>query len=117
MILNTAVKNNVPQEELPQKLIIISDMEFDACVDNSSDVNFKNAEKKYAKHGYKLPEIEFWNVASRNRQQPVKQNEQGVALVSGVTPRLFEMIAGGQLSPYKFMMEILEKERYAKIVA
>ena len=59
----------------------------------------------------------FWNVASRNRQQPVKQNEQGVALISGATPRIFEMVAGGKLSPYTFMLEILEKERYAKIAA
>ncbi len=117
VVLNAAVNNNVPQNELPQKLIIISDMEFDECIDNSAEVNFKNAEKKYAKHGYKLPGIVFWNVASRNRQQPVKQNEQGVALVSGATPKLFEMIAGGQFSPYRFMMDILGKERYAKIVA
>ena len=117
LILNAAVKNNVPQNELPAKLIIISDMEFDSCVDNASAVNFKNAEKKYISHGYKLPQIVFWNVASRNRQQPVTQNEQGVALISGATPRIFSMIAGGILSPYAFMMEVLESERYAKIAA
>ena len=116
-ILNAAVKNKVPQEELPAKLVIISDMEFDACVDNASDVIFKRAEKRFAEHGYKLPQIIFWNVASRNRQQPVKQNEQGVALISGATTRIFEMVAGGKLSPYTFMLEILEKERYAKIAA
>ncbi len=44
-------------------------------------------------------------------------NEQGVALISGVTPRIFSMIAGGMLSPYTFMMEVLGSERYAKIVA
>ena len=79
--------------------------------------NFENAKKKYAAFGYKLPEIVFWNAASRNRQQPVKMNEQGVCLVSGVTPRLFDMVVGNNLSPYSFMMEILGGERYAKIVA
>ena len=117
MILRAAVKNHVSQEEMPDKLIIISDMEFDECMDNASDTNFENAKKKYAAHGYALPQIIFWNVASRNRQQPVTQNEQGVALISGATPKIFEMVAGGQLSPYAFMMEILERERYAKIVA
>ena len=117
LILNAAVKNRVSQEELPAKLIIISDMEFDQCMDNARETNFRNAEKKYAKVGYKLPQIVFWNVASRNRQQPVTKNQQGVALVSGATPRLFEMVAGGNLSPYKFMMDVLEKERYAKIAA
>ena len=67
--------------------------------------------------GYKLPDIVFWNVASRTRQQPVTKNEQGVALVSGCTPRLFKMIAGGAVDPYEFMLEVVESERYAKIVA
>lgn len=117
VILDVAVKNKVSQKELPAKLIIISDMEFDACMDNATDVVFRNAKKKYKMHGYKIPEIIFWNVASRNRQQPVTQNEQGVALISGVTPRIFSMVAGGKLSPYKFMLEVLEGERYRKIVA
>lgn len=117
LILNAAIKNKLPQSELPSKLVIISDMEFDACVDNATTTNFNNAKKKFKSNGYNLPQIVFWNVASRNRQQPVTQNEQGVALVSGVTPRIFGMIAGDILSPYLFMMEVLSDERYAKIVA
>ena len=117
LVLNAAVKNRVSQEQLPAKLIIISDMEFDACVSNSSAVNFKNAQAKYDACGYKLPQIVFWNVASRNNQQPVTQNEQGVALVSGATPRIFSMVASSTLSPYTFMMEVLRSERYAKIAA
>ena len=117
LILNSAVKNNVPASELPAKLIIISDMEFDRCVSNAVSTNFKNAKTKFEAHGYKLPDIVFWNVASRNRQQPVTKNEQGVALVSGCTPRLFEMVASGTMNPYAFMLEVVESERYAKIVA
>ena len=44
-------------------------------------------------------------------------NEQGAALISGVTPRLFIMVADGSLSPYTCMMEVLESGRYVKIVA
>lgn len=114
VILNW-LANNEP--ELPAKLIIISDMEFDRCVSNADSTNFKNAKEKFEAHGYKLPDIVFWNVASRNRQQPVTKNEQGVALVSGCTPRLFEMVASGTMNPYAFMLEVVESERYAKIVA
>lgn len=117
LVLRAAVRNNVPQNELPAKLIIISDMEFDSCIDSASETNFENAKKKYEAHGYRLPQVIFWNVASRNRQQPVTENEQGVALVSGATPRLFSMIAGGILSPYAFMTDVLGSERYAKISA
>lgn len=117
LILQTAVKHHVPQEELPAKLMIISDMEFNDCVNNASQTNFQNAKQKYAANGYRLPEVVFWNVASRNRQQPITMNEQGVALVSGVTPRIFSMVAGGNLSPYTFMLDVLQSERYSNITA
>lgn len=117
VVLKAAVRNKVPQEELPAKLVIISDMEFDKCVEYGSLSNFENAKKKYAAAGYKLPEIIFWNVDSRNRQQPVTMNEQGVALISGATPRLFSMVAGGIVSPYVFMMDVLGSERYRAISA
>ncbi len=117
LILNAAKKNSVPQDELPKKLYIISDMEFDYCTKDASLTNFEYARKIYAEAGYALPEIVFWNVASRTRQQPVTMNEQGVALVSGCTPRLFSMVASGTMNPYTFMLEVIESERYAKIVA
>lgn len=120
LVLNAAVKNKVSQADLPSKLIIISDMEFNSCVWGAEETNFNNAKKKFEAAGYKLPEVVFWNVASRNRQQPVSKNEQGVLLVSGCTPRIFSMVADGSLSestPYEFMLEILGSERYEKIVA
>ena len=117
LILDAAKKNSVPQNELPKKLYIISDMEFDYCAEDASLTNFEYAKKLFAEAGYALPEIVFWNVASRNRQQPVTRNEQGVALVSGCTPRLFSMVASGTMNPYAFMLEVVESERYAKIVA
>ncbi len=117
LILSTAVTNQVTQQELPAKIIIVSDMEFDGCMNGASITNFEKAKSKFARYGYKLPQVVFWNVASRNRQQPVRMNERGVALVSGANPRIFSMVAGDIVSPYTMMMEILESERYAKIAA
>ena len=120
LILQTAVQNRLPQSELPSRLIIISDMEFNACVSNAKKTNFLAAKSKFNAAGYELPEVVFWNVASRNCQQPVTKNEQGVALVSGCTPNIFKMIAGGNLcikTPYETMMEILGGERYGRISA
>ncbi len=117
LILRAAVKNRVPQEELPSTLYIISDMEFDCCIRNAGSSNFENAKAQFAAYGYQLPKVVFWNVASRNRQQPVTQNEQGVALVSGCTPRLFSMVTGGVVSPYTVMMDIVASERYTRISA
>lgn len=117
LILRTAVKNKVPQAEMPSTLYIISDMEFDYCAEGADLTNFEYAKKIFAEAGYQLPRVVFWNVQSRNAQQPVTQNEQGVVLVSGCTPRIFSMLKSGILSPLGYMMEILGAERYAKIAA
>ena len=117
LILNAAVKNAVPQEELPSTLYIISDMEFDACAEGADITNFEYAKKRFEEAGYRLPRVVFWNVQSRNAQQPVTQNEQGVALVSGCSPRIFGMLTAGTLSPMGYMLDILGSERYAKIAA
>ena len=120
LILDAAVKNNVPQEELPKRLYIISDMEFDYCAEDATLTNFEYAKKSFEEAGYTLPEVIFWNVSSRSRHQPVRKNEQGVILVSGFTPRLFSMVTDQNISsstPYDFMIEILMSERYEKISA
>lgn len=117
LILNAAIKNNVPQSELPKTLYIISDMEFDRCTTNTDITNFEYAKKLFEDNGYELPNLVFWNVQSRNIQQPIKKNEQGVALVSGCTPKLFDMVMSGELDPYEFMLQTINTERYEKIVA
>lgn len=117
LILKTAIKNNVSQAELPATIYIISDMEFNYCTYDAGMNNFEYARKLFSSRGYKLPKVVFWNVASRNRQQPVTMNEQGVALVSGCNPRLFSMVLDGDFSPYSFMMDVLGAKRYECIVA
>ena len=117
LILQTAIKNRLKKSRMPEKLYIISDMEFDCCAGNASISNFEYAKEQFEKHGYKLPQVIFWNVNSRNIQQPVKMNEQGVALVSGCSPQIFSMLKDGDLEPYKFMMSVLSSERYERIAA
>ena len=117
LILQAAVKNSVPQSEMPSTLYIISDMEFDCCTRGAELTNFEYAKKIFAEAGYDLPRVVFWNVQSRNKQQPVTQNEQGVALVSGCSPRIFSMLKSGILSPLGYMLDILGAERYEKIAA
>ena len=117
LILQTAVEHHLPQKELPSVLYIVSDMEFDSCARGASLTNFEQAKQRFASYGYRLPQVVFWNVQSRNEQQPVKMNEQGVALVSGCTPRIFSQVMEGEMEPYKNMLHILMSERYAQITA
>ena len=117
LILEAAVQNHVPQGELPKKLYIISDMEFDSSVEHASLTNFENAKRKFEASGYQLPQLVFWNVASRNRQQPVTVNDRGVVLVSGCSPRIFSMVMDGEPDPWNYMLSVINTECYAPIAA
>lgn len=117
MILRTAVKKHLSQDEMPENIYIISDMEFNYCTANSKLTNFENAKRKFEQAGYELPNLVFWNVQSRQDNLPVSKNEQGVTLVSGASPRIFAMLKDDKLSPYEFMLSVIGNERYAKIVA
>ena len=117
LVLNAAVRNRVPQKDLPSTIYIISDMEFDSCAAGASLTNFEYAAKLFRQAGYRLPNVVFWNVSSRNQQQPVTMNEQRVALVSGCSPRIFSMVMEGSLDPFTFMLSVIDTERYAPIRA
>lgn len=119
LILDTAIKNKTPQSELPENIYIISDMEFDSCVYNGNRrcTNFEVAKKKFNNAGYKLPNIIFWNVNSFNQQVPVKAHQSGAVLVSGATPKIFEMVQSDNLNPMQFMLDVINSDRYSNICA
>ena len=117
LILTTAVKNKVSQDELPDSIFIISDMEFNVCVQNGNMTNFQNAKNNFEKYGYILPKIIFWNVASRNMQSPVTKDEKGVYLVSGCSPSIFKKaVNASATTPLEMMTEVLDDPRYAAVV-
>ncbi len=117
LILEAAQAARAPGKDMPSTLYIVSDMEFDACARGASVTNFENARAMYRRCGYTLPRVVFWNVQSRSRQQPVRMNEQGAALVSGCTARIFSQAAQGAADPYTRMMKVIGGERYAMIRA
>ena len=118
LILRTAVKNRVPESDMPSKLYIISDMQFDYCIVGGNDEPmFREMRKLYAQNGYKLPDIVFWNVNARCDAVPVNRSETGAALVSGYSPTVFDMVMGGDCSPESVMDRILSSERYSAITA
>ena len=118
LILRTAVNNKVKQADMPSKLYIISDMQFDSCIiGGNSEPMFREMRKLYRKHGYELPEVIFWNVNSRCDAVPVTRSETGAALVSGYSPAVFDMVIGGECSPEAVMNKILSSERYSAVRA
>ena len=116
LILKTAKKYNLSQDEMPANILIISDMEFDYATDGEvNEKLFKTIERQYNEAGYKLPRLVFWNVNSRTGTIPLKENELGIALVSGFSTNIAEMVMSNELDPYKVLLEKLGTERYKRI--
>jgi len=120
LILQTAINKNMTQDELPQNILILSDMEFNGCVTcgsgryrNRPDKKlFKVIAERYAEHGYKLPRLVFWNLMSRTGTIPVKENDLGVALVSGFSPAVVKMVLSNSTDPFECLLEQINSERY-----
>ena len=115
LILDTAITCKLKQEELPQNIVVISDMEFDEGSDCSGSTTFEYLESKYEERGYKLPRLIFWNTCSRTCGIPIKENDRGVALVSGFSQNIAQMVLGGELDAKQNLINILESERYLKV--
>jgi hypothetical protein len=116
-ILDAATANRLSQEDLPSVLYIISDMEFNQACGSNMATNFEVIKRKYRAAGYTMPVVVFWNVDSRNDQSPVSKDENGTVLVSGCSPSIFsQVISGITVTPYDFMLETLNKERYDSVV-
>jgi hypothetical protein len=78
---------------------------------------FDEIAKCYARCGYKMPRLVFWNVNSRTGTIPVKENELGVALVSGFSTNVAKMVMSGKTDPFECLRETLDSERYAPVEA
>lgn len=113
-VLELGVKNKVPQADMPEVLLILSDMEFDACV-RHTDTNFNLAKIRFEEAGYKLPKVVFWHINGRSDNNPVDAKEDGTALVSGFSPAIFKSILASDLedfTPYNVMLKTLLVPRY-----
>lgn len=118
LILRTAVSNKMAQEDIPQNVLIISDQEFNSATGYghyASETLFDTIARKYEAFGYKLPRLVFWNVNSRTGTIPVKENELGVALVSGFSVNIVNMVMSNKLNPYECLLDVLNVERYQVI--
>lgn len=111
VILDSAIRCNVPEDQMPTKILILSDMEFDGCTRRVT--NMQMIKDLYKKHGYKVPGIIFWNLNARAGNSPVTALDKNTALVSGFSPSILKSILGAEdFDPTKIMMETISSDRY-----
>ncbi|CAL9994303.1 RNA-binding protein [Vibrio phage D479] len=116
VLLQRAVQAGLSQEDLPTKMLILSDMEFDQAGagywGGGQKTNLEVIKQEYARAGYEMPQLVFWNLRGRIGNVPVKSGEVGTALVSGCSPSILTNLLGGELEPVKIMMQAVGNERY-----
>ncbi len=131
MLLEMAMDNHVPREQLPKQVLIISDMEFDMATgvrhqyffgrtrDTFQPFNqtlFDTIEKLYEEAGYQMPRLIFWNVCGRSDTIPKVDNEQGICLLSGFSQNAMKIAQHKEMKdPYESLLKVLDSERYDKV--
>lgn len=115
LVLNIAEKNDVPPDEMPKSLIVISDMEIDYC-GNREWTFYEKMSKKFHKAGYEIPNIIFWNVDSRQDVFHADSKRIGVQLCSGQSTSVFkQMMSCVGMTPMEAMAKVINSERYEPI--
>ncbi len=113
-ILEAAQKSGTTQEEMPEKIFIISDMQFDQCCSNNQRTNFEQICKKYEQAGYILPKLVFWNV-NAYANVPITVHDSGTALVSGCSPSILKTILGENINPLAVLRDAVYNKRYESV--
>lgn len=128
-ILNAAKAHNVDESQMPTKIIIFSDMEFNAAIRAPGQCNsygwgrsrtpvvnppaMAMIEQMYAAMGFKLPQVVFWNLNGRSGNVPVQADKSGAALVSGFSPSLMTSLLGDDtFTPEGIMLKTVMVDRY-----
>ena len=101
LILDTAVKHHLRQEELPSACLIISDMQFDQATKHDDNTTvIESCRKKFEALGYTMPRLIFWNVSVyAHNTIPVQMHPSGVILVSGFSKSIVDMVVSRELDP------------------
>jgi hypothetical protein len=118
LILDTAKKFNLSQDELPKRILIISDMQFDAASrmdECGCKTLFETIADRYTVAGYAMPKLVFWNVHATPHGStiPLQSNSSGLITVSGFSPSIMKMVLSNKLDPFDALADILMTERYS----
>lgn len=125
LLLDAAINGNVKQSDMPNKILIISDMEFDGTGGYSSHLqrksseqfmtNFEVIKRRFRNAGYNMPTLIFWNVNGRKENVPATKDDR-VGLVSGFSPSILKSILSGNIySPVQLMLRTINSERYERV--
>ena len=107
-ILDGAKMFGATNDQIPNCLLIISDMQFDAGTEGNM-TSVEAGLQAWEKSGYDRPTIVYWNLAGY-KTSPATVKHANVALVSGFSPSVLTAVLGGEdFSPRGIMEKAIEK--------
>ena len=121
MILNVALVNKISKEDMPKKMVIFSDMQFDQATDYHDHfrTGFEILENKFKSNGYDLPHIIFWNLRGDTTGYNNKTTQKGTTMLSGFGPASFKSFMNADFnidnSPWQTLQNLLDSSRLSKL--
>ena len=112
MLLRVAKQENTKPEDIPQRLYVFSDMEFDHCGFGNAETVLEQVEREWNAAGYELPKVIFWNLDARSQNIPALGGR--FSYVSGFSMSMVETILSGK-DGWDLCLEKLMSERYAAV--
>jgi hypothetical protein len=114
MVIKYGKDNNISDEDMPRKLFIFTDMQFDEATTERKENNcvetlYKTIKKRFVAAGYTPPKFIFWNLNSSHKESfPVNCKTEGVAMISGFSEQLLKIfMTYDEFKPELIVEEIL----------
>lgn len=114
-ILRLATAAKLSREQLPQRLIVVSDMQFDMA-DRNFESNYEVLKREFAQAGFDVPHLVFWNVNGSTSDFPAFSGQAKVSLVSGFSTAILKsVLTGVELTPLQTVLNVVLDARYDAI--
>jgi len=94
LIINLGKMFSIPDEEMPKKLVVLTDMQFDKIPYNQYDLKttYEHIFNLFKESNYTSPKFIFWNLNSDHKETfPVNCNVEGTAMISGFSEQLLKI--------------------------
>ena len=121
MIIEYGKEHNIDDEDMPKKLFIYTDMQFDEATAETDEATadaeserkggietlYKTIVKMFKAADYTPPKFIFWNLNSSHKESfPVNCKTEGTAMISGFSEQLLKIF----MTYYEFKPELIVEE-------
>ncbi|OQR85780.1 hypothetical protein ACHHYP_11383 [Achlya hypogyna] len=113
LVIGLGQQRQLTSEQMPQKLLVVSDMQFNEADGASYETNYEALVREFAAAGYAVPQVIFWNVNGAVTDFPTLGSQADVALISGYSPSVMKAaLLGTSTSPLQTMLNAILDARY-----